>query len=76
MRKYLQFRHRAVHCAICDANFGLIRHYSWRTALCSKKCVGRLKSRKEADRSWFLPIFTARHQLSAGMIRSRKEEAA
>src|SRR5262249_18500214 len=29
----------AKRCAICDGKFGLIRHYSWRTALCSRKCV-------------------------------------
>jgi hypothetical protein len=31
-------------CAICDGPFGLIRHYSWRTPLCSKKCVEHLNS--------------------------------
>ena len=45
-------------CAICDGPFGLIRHYSWRTPLCSKKCVERLKARREGNRKWFrrLPI--------------------
>jgi hypothetical protein len=23
-------------CAVCDGKFGLVRHYSWRTPLCSK----------------------------------------
>jgi hypothetical protein len=43
---------RATRCAVCDGRFGLVRHYSWRTALCSKKCVNRLKARRESDRSW------------------------
>jgi len=46
-------RHDATkRCAICDGKFGLIRHYSWRTALCSKKCADRLKVRRDADRRW------------------------
>jgi hypothetical protein len=44
-----QYRHDAAkRCAICDGRFGLIRHYSWRTALCSKKCADRFKG----DRRW------------------------
>jgi hypothetical protein len=42
----------AKRCAICDGKFGLIRHYSWRTALCSKKCADRFKARQEGDRRW------------------------
>jgi hypothetical protein len=42
----------AKRCAICDGKFGLVRHYSWRTALCSKKCADRLKARREDDRRW------------------------
>ena len=46
-------RHDAAQrCAICDGKFGLIRHYSWRTALCSKKCADRFKARQEGDRRW------------------------
>jgi hypothetical protein len=30
---------KAARCAVCDGKFGLVRHYSWRTQLCSKKCV-------------------------------------
>src|SRR5882724_12035549 len=46
-------RHDAAkRCAICDGKFGLIRHYSWRTALCSKKCADRFKARQEGDRRW------------------------
>jgi hypothetical protein len=39
-------------CALCGGKFGLIRYYSWRTALCSKKCVDRFRSRRERDRRW------------------------
>ena len=40
----------AKHCAICNGRFGLIRHHCWQTALCSKRCVERLKARQEGDR--------------------------
>ena len=43
---------RAVRCPVCDGKFGLVRHYSWRTSLCSKKCVDRLRARRESDRNW------------------------
>jgi hypothetical protein len=43
---------RAERCAVCDGKFGLIRYYSWRTPLCSKKCVDRFKTRRESDCSW------------------------
>jgi hypothetical protein len=42
----------AKHCAICNGRFGLIRHHCWQTALCSKRCVERLKARQEGDRKW------------------------
>ena len=49
---------RAARCAVCDGKFGLVRHYSWRTALCSKKCVDRFRTRRASDRNWlsWLPI--------------------
>ena len=43
---------RAARCAACDGKFGLVRHYSWRTPLCSKKCVDRFNVRRESDRNW------------------------
>lgn len=54
MRNSPQYRCNGAtkHCAICDGRFGLIRHYSWRTAFCSKKCVNRFKVRQEDDRRW------------------------
>src|SRR5712675_807251 len=38
-------RGKAKRCVVCDGKFGLIRYYSWRTPLCSKKCVDRFKAR-------------------------------
>ena len=46
-------------CAICDGRFGLIRYYSCRTALCSKKCADRFKARQEGDRRWLRPLRAA-----------------
>ena len=43
---------KVTRCAICDGKFGLVRHYSWRTPLCSKKCVDRFRIRRESDRNW------------------------
>jgi hypothetical protein len=43
---------RVTRCAICDRKFGLVRHYSWRTQLCSKSCVNRFRSRRESDCNW------------------------
>lgn len=44
----------AKRCAVCEGKFGLIRHYSWRTALCSRKCADRFKTRLTDDRRWLL----------------------
>jgi hypothetical protein len=49
----------AKRCAICDGKFGLVRYYSWRTALCSKKCAERFKERREGDRKWILRLHAA-----------------
>jgi len=71
--RYLQ-RNAAKRCAICDGKFGLIRHYSWRTALCSKRCVDRFKSREEADRRWLLRLHLARDTVAIGLMRFQSEE--
>jgi hypothetical protein len=42
---------RAARCAVCDGKFDLVRHYSWRTQLCSRKCVDRFRTRREGDRN-------------------------
>jgi len=45
---------RATRCAICEGKFGLVRHYSWRSPLCSRKwkCVDRFRTRRQSDRNW------------------------
>ncbi|OSJ26542.1 hypothetical protein BSZ19_35325 [Bradyrhizobium japonicum] len=43
---------KAARCKVCDGKFGLVRHYSWRTALCSKNCVDRFRARRKSDRCW------------------------
>ena len=43
---------RVTRCAICDGKFGLVRYYSWRTPLCSRKCVDRFRDRRACDRNW------------------------
>jgi hypothetical protein len=60
MRDNLQcsYKSAAKRCAICEGKFGLVRYYSWRTALCSKKCADRFKNRREDDRR-FLPRIQA-----------------
>ena len=37
------------HCAVCGGKFGLIRHYSWRTAFCSRRCKHHFKDRRDGD---------------------------
>ena len=46
-------------CAICDGPFGLVRYYSWRTPLCSRKCVEHLKARREEGNKWLRLFQTA-----------------
>jgi hypothetical protein len=43
---------KAARCAVCDGKFGLVRHYSLRTPLCSKKCVDRFRARRASDWNW------------------------
>jgi hypothetical protein len=43
---------RASRCALCDGEFGLIRHYRCRMALCSTRCVERFQLRRENDSRW------------------------
>jgi len=42
-----------------DAQFVMVRHYSWRTPPCSKKCVDRFRTRRESDRNWVSWLQTA-----------------
>jgi hypothetical protein len=39
-------------CAVCKGKFGLVRYYSWRAPLCSKKCIERFRSRRASDCDW------------------------
>jgi hypothetical protein len=50
--EHSECRPAARACAVCGGGFGLIRYYSWRTALCSKKCLDRFRERRERDRRW------------------------
>jgi hypothetical protein len=48
-------------CPICEGRFGLVRHYSWRTALCSRRCVDRFKARQKTDREWLSSARAPQH---------------
>jgi hypothetical protein len=39
-------------CVICEGKFGLIRYYTWRTGLCSKRCRDRYRARQEGHLKW------------------------
>ena len=78
MRSHPQYHRNdaAQRCAICDGKFGLIRHYSWRTALFSKKCVDRFKSREESDRRWLLRLHAAQQTVAVAVTGFRSNQAA
>jgi hypothetical protein len=61
---------RATRCAVCDSKFGLIRYYSWRTPLCSKRCVDRLHIRRDNDRNWVGLIRTTLKQMPENHARA------
>lgn len=52
-------RPAAESCAVCSGKFGLIRYYSWRTPLCSRKCLDRFRARRERDRRWLFKFQAA-----------------
>jgi hypothetical protein len=60
----------AARCAVCNGKFGLVRHYSWRTALCSSKCVDRFKARRQNDGSWMNRLQIAFDQLPDNRARA------
>jgi hypothetical protein len=60
---------RATRCAVCEGKFGLVRYHSWRTPLCSKKCVDRFKARRESDRNWMGWLKIAFDQLPENRAR-------
>jgi hypothetical protein len=41
-------------CSVCARKFGLVRYYACQTAICSKRCAGRLTARRESDRRWLM----------------------
>lgn len=43
---------KVMRCAVCNGKFGLVRHYSCRNLLCSRKCVDRFGARRQSDRNW------------------------
>jgi hypothetical protein len=61
---------RATRCTVCDGKFGLVRHYSWRTPLCSRKCVDRLRARRESDCNWVGWMQIAFDQLTPDRARA------
>jgi hypothetical protein len=76
MRNHLRYRGQdaAKRCAICDGKFGLVRHYAWRTALCSRGCLDRLRSREESDRRWLLRLQTAQQTIAIAAMGLRSGE--
>jgi hypothetical protein len=52
MRYESQRPDKTTRCAVCNGKFGLVRHYSWRTPLCSRKCVDRFKARRQGVLNW------------------------
>jgi hypothetical protein len=61
---------KAARCAVCDGKFGLVRHYSWRTPLCSKRCVDRFRTRRENDRNWLTWLQIALGELPENRARA------
>ena len=61
---------KATRCAVCEGKFGLGRHYSWRTPLCSKTCVDRFRARRESDRNWLLWLQNSLTRTSENCARS------
>jgi hypothetical protein len=41
-------------CAVSEGNVGLVRHCSWRTPFCSKKCIDTFKAHRKSDHNRFL----------------------
>lgn len=39
-------------CAVCGGRFGMVRHYMWRAALCSRNCCERFRIRELSDLRW------------------------
>ena len=61
---------RAARCAVCNGKFGLVRYYSWRTSLCSRRCVDRFRARRASDRNWLLWLQSALDQPTENRTRA------
>jgi hypothetical protein len=61
---------RAARCAVCDGKFGLVRYYSLRTPLCSKKCVDRFGARRASDCNWLGRLQISSHQAPENRARA------
>jgi hypothetical protein len=61
---------RAARCAACDGKFGLVRYYSWRTPLCSKRCVDRFRARWTSDCNWLGRLQVALNQAPENRARA------
>jgi hypothetical protein len=62
---------RAARCAVCDGKFGLVRHYSRRTPLCSGKCVDRFRARRASDCNWLGWLQIAFEQVPENRARAQ-----
>jgi hypothetical protein len=61
---------RAARCAVCGGMFGLVRYYSWRSPLCSRKCVDRFSARRASDRDWLPGLQIAWDQVPENRARA------
>ena len=68
---YESLKHgRTMRCAICDGKFGLVRYYSWRTPLCSKRCVDRFAARRQSNCNWVGWLHFAENRISGNRARA------
>ena len=63
-------RSRTGRCAVCDGRFGLVRYFSWRKPLCSKRCLERFTVRRQGDCDWVGRFPLAFNTLSENRARS------
>ena len=63
-------RGKTTRCAVCDGKFGLVRYYSWRTPICSRRCVDRFRARRQSDRNWLFWLPVALNQLPEKRARA------
>jgi hypothetical protein len=61
---------KAARCAVCDGKFGLVQPNSWRTPLCSKKCVDRFTTGGASDCDWLPRLEIALDQATENRARA------